>query len=76
MMSSEQTKNGFMRIVLAVFGITLLGGCTHADHVSVKLFLTDLLRNAAAASQGSFPFLLLSTPQRGRRNGCLRSESI
>ena len=35
-------------IPLAITWMLLLGGCTHADPASVELFLTDLLRNAAA----------------------------
>ena len=34
---------------LAAASMMLLGGCSHADPASVGLFLTDLLRNAAAA---------------------------
>ncbi len=48
-MSSERTRNGFMRVVLAIFGLTLLGGCTHADPEVLETFVMDLLRNAAAA---------------------------
>ncbi len=36
-------------IPLATACMLLLGGCTHGDPANVELFLTDLLRNAAAA---------------------------
>ena len=48
-MSSERTRLGFIRMALAIFSITLLGGCTHADPAALEMFVTDLLRNAAAA---------------------------
>jgi hypothetical protein len=48
-MSNQQTRHGMARLALATFGVMLLGGCTHADPASLELFLTDLLRNAAAA---------------------------
>ena len=48
-MSSERARNGFLRVVLAIFSMALSGGCTHADPVALETFVTDLLRNAAAA---------------------------
>lgn len=48
-MSSERARNGFIGVVLAIFGMTLLGGCTHADGAVLETFVVDLLRNAAAA---------------------------
>ena len=48
-MSNERTRIGFRRVVLAVFGLTLLGGCKHADPPALQTFIADLLRNAAAA---------------------------
>lgn len=48
-MSNKRTCYRIARTALAIFGMTLLGGCNHADPVSAELFLTDLLRNAAAA---------------------------
>lgn len=48
-MSSERARNGFIPVVLAIFGMTLLGGCTHADPVALEAFVTDLLRSAASA---------------------------
>ena len=48
-MSSERMPNGFMRVVLAGFGLTLLGGCTHADAGALEMFVMDLLRSVSAA---------------------------
>ncbi len=48
-MSSERVQNGFIGVALAIFGMTLLGGCTHADGAVLETFVADLLRNAAAA---------------------------
>ena len=48
-MSSERMPNGFMRVVLAGFGLTLLGGCTHADPATWEAFVMDLLRSVASA---------------------------
>lgn len=48
-MSSERTRNGFITLVLAIFSMTLSGGCTHADPAALETFVADLLRNAVAA---------------------------
>ncbi len=48
-MSNDQARNGFVRVVLAIFGMILLGGCTTADPAVLETFAVDLLRNAAAA---------------------------
>ena len=48
-MSNKRRRYDFTQVALAIFGMTLLGGCTHADPVIVEQFLTDLLRNTAAA---------------------------
>ncbi len=48
-MSNQRMRHGMARTILAIFGMMLLGGCTHAGPVNVELFLMDLLRNAAAA---------------------------
>ncbi len=48
-MSNERRRIGFIPVVLALFGMALLGGCTHADPAALETFATDLLRNAAAA---------------------------
>jgi len=48
-MNKERTRNGFIFVVLAIFSMTLLGGCAHADPAALEMFTTDLLRNAAAA---------------------------
>ena len=48
-MTKERARNGFMRVVLAGCGMTLLGGCTHAAPAVFEAFVMDLLRNAAAA---------------------------
>ena len=48
-MSNKRSRNGFVGVVLAIFGLTVLGGCTHADPAGLETFVADLLRNAAAA---------------------------
>lgn len=48
-MSSERMPNGFMRVVLAGFGLTFLGGCAHADPATWEAFVMDLLRSVASA---------------------------
>lgn len=48
-MSSKWARIGFIRVVLAIFGMTLLGGCTHADPAVWETFIGDFLRSAAAA---------------------------
>ena len=48
-MRNEKTRTGLVGAVLAVVSITLLGGCTHADRVTLEAFVTDLLRSVASA---------------------------
>ena len=48
-MSNERARNEFIPAVLAIFSMTLLGGCAHADPAVLETFVTDFLRNAAAA---------------------------
>jgi len=48
-MRNKRMRHGITQVALTVFGMTLLGGCTHAEPVSIEQFLTELLRNAAAA---------------------------
>jgi len=48
-MSNERSQNGFLLVVLAIFSMALLGGCTHADPAALETFVADLFRNAAAA---------------------------
>ena len=48
-MSSERARIGFIPVVLAIFSMTLLGGCTHADPAVLEMLVADWLRNAAAA---------------------------
>ncbi|MFQ5512727.1 MAG: hypothetical protein ACE5EO_12885 [Candidatus Krumholzibacteriia bacterium] len=48
-MSGERLRSGFTRVVLAIFSMTLLGGCAHADPTALETFVVDLLRSAAAA---------------------------
>ena len=48
-MSSERARNGFIPAVLAIFSMTLLGGCTHADPATWEAFVMDLLRSVASA---------------------------
>lgn len=48
-MSNERTRIGFMRLVLAIFSMTLLGGCAHSDSVALEAFVTDMLRGVASA---------------------------
>jgi len=48
-MSSERARNGFVPLALAIFSMTLSGGCTPADPATLGTFVTDFLRNTAAA---------------------------
>ena len=48
-MSSERARIGSIPVVLAIFSMTLLGGCTHADPATLEAFMTDLLRSVASA---------------------------
>ena len=48
-MRSKRIRINLIPALLAVFSITLLGGCTHADPAVWETFVEDLLRNAAAA---------------------------
>ena len=48
-MSSKRTRIGFTPVVLAIFSIALLGGCTHTDSVALEAFVTDILRGVASA---------------------------
>ena len=48
-MSSGRARNGFLPAVLAIFSMTLLGGCTHADPAALQAFVTDMLRSVASA---------------------------
>jgi len=36
-------------VVLAIFSMTLLGGCTHTDPVALEMFVADMLRGLASA---------------------------
>ncbi len=48
-MSNKRLRRGITQVALAIYSMTLLGGCTHAAPMSIEQFLTELLRNAAAA---------------------------
>ena len=48
-MKQERHRMGIAVFTLAVASVTLLGGCVHGDPASLEMFLTDLLRGAAAA---------------------------
>ncbi len=48
-MNSKRRRIGSVLAVLAIFSMTLLGGCTHADPAVLEAFVTDLLRSVAAA---------------------------
>lgn len=48
-MSNKHARIGFRSVALAVFCITLLGGCTPAESAAFQALAADLLRNAVAA---------------------------
>jgi len=48
-MRVKRTRIGLAPVVLAVFGMAMLGGCSLADSTTLETFVTDLLRSAAAA---------------------------
>ena len=48
-MRNKRRRIGLLPAVLAIFSMTLLGGCTHADPAILEAFVTDLLRSVAAA---------------------------
>ena len=48
-MTNKRHRTYSATMTLAITCLMLLGGCTHSDPASMEVFLTDLLRNAAAA---------------------------
>jgi hypothetical protein len=48
-MMSKRTRDGFIPVALAIFSMTLLSGCAHADSVAWEGFVMTLLRTGAAA---------------------------
>ncbi len=48
-MRSKRTRIGFIRAVLTILCVTLLGGCTLADPTTLESFATDLLRGVLSA---------------------------
>ncbi|MFQ5495258.1 MAG: hypothetical protein ACE5EX_07730 [Phycisphaerae bacterium] len=48
-MSGERARISFLRVVLAVLSMALVGGCTHTDPAALETFVADMLRNAVAA---------------------------
>ncbi len=49
-MRVNRTRIGFVPAILAVAGVALLGGCGPADPGTWQTFVSDLLRNVAAAA--------------------------
>ncbi len=48
-MNIKKKRIALAPAILLVVIVTLLGGCTDTDPASLDIFVTDLLRNAAAA---------------------------
>ena len=48
-MTNKRYRTCIAAMTLAAASVTLLGGCTHDNPASLEMFLTDLLRSAAAA---------------------------
>lgn len=48
-MNHGRSSRSLKGMILAIFGMTLLGGCTHVDPGALDLFIADLSRAALSA---------------------------